>query len=1175
MTDQLEAQDDPCGVDALLDIIPEPGVRIDATWTITYLNRAARQLWGQLVTVGTDLRAHPLLQQLTTPTGRPVTLAASPLADTLDQGVSQQDLEFVLWLPKQEPRQIRISSTPVRRAGTVYGAILIVQPITTYSDLRAEAAVHNRTLQALNDLATQLQRINTVGAVCEAALDGMLPIIEATRGFVMLTDDTRRVFHMHSVRNVSDETVQLADNISYDVPSANNTSRQSHDITIVHPEQAAPVSQTILSIEGVQTAVTVPLLHDARVIGVLSYLVESYRDLTGDERAVLRTGATYIADALERARLYEQAEAERARLARILEQLPVGLYIAEGEATPRTLRWTFINEIAQRQLSAPSISAGVVSETFSVYYPDGRPYREEDLPVQYALWSGECVVEQEMVFRYHNGEERTFSATTSFLRTTGDTHEVVEVLQDITERKRLEEQVRRQAATTQAEYERLATVIANIDISLALLDARGHIQLVNDTWLRRRSETRERVLGRRYADLTDNPTVASTQPAVDRVLTTGEPTVVHDFLIPGAAPAPDIYTDWSILPLRAPDGAITGALNISVDVTEKVQIRREIEAQRTLLETTLEAAPVGIALLDREMHLINFNSAWATMVGYEAAEHPGQPIHQFGPQAEMHRTFYAQALEGATVSDDNVAYPRPDGTTRYYNIRYQPVRNPAGRIIGVISTTVDVTDAVQAHQALEIQQARTASIIADSPIGLSFFDRDMRVLTLNAEYARIAHFDLAGAVGQVLYDLAPGTEGRRALHERVLAGEPVDEDNVAYQYPGEETRYYDIRYRPVRREDGAITGILSAVTDVTDKVLAQQELEAQSGLMETMVAATPIGIAFFDRAMRAISLNVEWARMTGMDFATARGQHLYEALPTMREQEAAHQRALGGEAVDLDDVRYYLPGYEHPRHYEVHFRPIWDKDGAIAGILSAVSDVTARHEIDQQKDEFIALASHELKTPVTSIKGYAQSGLRTATKSGDERLMRTLRVIDEQSNRLTRLINELLDVSRTQNNTLSLYAEPFDLRRLVHEVVTNQQLTAPDFTLTVSLPSLPTPVNADAQRIEQVLVNLVQNAIKYSGESQRVDVSVTADGDEAITTVRDFGVGIPLDQQLQVFNRFFRASNVSSRHYSGLGLGLFIAHGIIERHGGRMWLQSVEGTGSTFSFALPLLDNTP
>ena len=237
----------------------------------------------------------------------------------------------------------------------------------------------------------------------------------------------------------------------------------------------------------------------------------------------------------------------------------------------------------------------------------------------------------------------------------------------------------------------------------------------------------------------------------------------------------------------------------------------------------------------------------------------------------------------------------------------------------------------------------------------------------------------------------------------------------------------------------------------------------------------------------------------------------------------------------------------------------------------AANDITQRHEIDQQKDEFIALASHELKTPVTAIKGYAQSGLRAAVKLEDERLMRTLRVIDEQSNRLTRLINELLDVSRTQNNTLSLYAEPFDLRRLADEVVHNLQLTAPDFALDLQLPTVPTPVNADRQRIEQVLVNLVQNAIKYSGPSERVEVSIAVEGDEVITRVRDFGVGIPLDQQTQVFDRFFRARNVSARHYSGLGLGLFIVRGIIERHGGRIWLQSVEGAGSTFAFALPRL----
>jgi signal transduction histidine kinase len=121
------------------------------------------------------------------------------------------------------------------------------------------------------------------------------------------------------------------------------------------------------------------------------------------------------------------------------------------------------------------------------------------------------------------------------------------------------------------------------------------------------------------------------------------------------------------------------------------------------------------------------------------------------------------------------------------------------------------------------------------------------------------------------------------------------------------------------------------------------------------------------------------------------------------------------------------------------------------------------------------------------------------------------------------------------------------------------------------MPDEPVMVGADRQRIEQVLTNLVQNAIKYSSDTKRIEIACRVEGDEVVTSVHDYGVGIPAAQQSRVFQRFFRASNVSTSNYSGLGLGLFISHGIITRHGGRMWLESAEGQGSTFYFALPLV----
>jgi signal transduction histidine kinase len=244
-------------------------------------------------------------------------------------------------------------------------------------------------------------------------------------------------------------------------------------------------------------------------------------------------------------------------------------------------------------------------------------------------------------------------------------------------------------------------------------------------------------------------------------------------------------------------------------------------------------------------------------------------------------------------------------------------------------------------------------------------------------------------------------------------------------------------------------------------------------------------------------------------------------------------------------------------------------------------EIAERTRLEKQKDEFIAVASHELRTPLTTVKGYTNLALRTVRDLGDERLTRLLTIASEKTDVLARLIDEMLDVSRIENNMLSLDCQSFDLVDLVKQIVSSMELVATDFDFHLSAPSHPVTVNADRQRIEQVITNLLENGIKYTGKGspaeQEIDITVTTQDGEVITAVRDHGVGIPAEQQSQVFSRFFRASNVATSYYSypGMGLGLFIAHNIIQRHHGRIWVDSVERDGSTFSFALPLEDAAP
>lgn len=278
--------------------------------------------------------------------------------------------------------------------------------------------------------------------------------------------------------------------------------------------------------------------------------------------------------------------------------------------------------------------------------------------------------------------------------------------------------------------------------------------------------------------------------------------------------------------------------------------------------------------------------------------------------------------------------------------------------------------------------------------------------------------------------------------------------------------------------------------------------------------------------------------------------------------------------MDKEDIRDYAAELKckdgSVKHVLVQSNGLWE-DERFVHTRCFIRDMTEQKLIEQRKDDFMALIAHELKTPLTAVKGYSQYALRVMSNLGtaDDRVVRMLQTVVAKSDFLNELINDMLSVSRMEHDELPLRIEKFDLTRLVEEVVDDARLSEPTFEITYNVENDPVVVNADRQRIEQVISNLVNNAIKYSGDSRKIEIAVSTKDNEVVTLVRDYGMGIPADQQEQLFKRFFRANNVNSLHRSGLGLGLYLAHGIIHRHDGRMWLESREGEGSTFYFTIP------
>lgn len=239
----------------------------------------------------------------------------------------------------------------------------------------------------------------------------------------------------------------------------------------------------------------------------------------------------------------------------------------------------------------------------------------------------------------------------------------------------------------------------------------------------------------------------------------------------------------------------------------------------------------------------------------------------------------------------------------------------------------------------------------------------------------------------------------------------------------------------------------------------------------------------------------------------------------------------------------------------------------ISTLIRVFSDLLFQiRENERRKDEFIGIASHELKTPLTNVKGYLELLKSIEDRQPNQQMVERAFI---NAKKLEKLVGDLLDVSKIQTGQLELNLSTFDLDELIRETIISTQMLAKDRTITFAAGSGAT-IKADRQRIEQVLLNLLSNAVKYSGEASPIQVSAMTVNKEIMVEVMDFGPGVPAEEEGAIFSRFYRAKGMS-QHISGFGLGLYICRDIIHRHNGRIWVQNRKD-GASFFFQLPVSD---
>ena len=361
---------------------------------------------------------------------------------------------------------------------------------------------------------------------------------------------------------------------------------------------------------------------------------------------------------------------------------------------------------------------------------------------------------------------------------------------------------------------------------------------------------------------------------------------------------------------------------------------------------------------------------------------------------------------------------------------------------------------------------------------------------------------------------------------------------------------------------------------------AMDELETERRRLEALVESSPVGVMVVDAATRTFaSVNQEAERILGMSPEPGSTLVRYHEVAIYRrtdgQQYESRERPLAraldrGEVVRAEEILFDLPDGRRVTTL-VNATPIYSDDGEIVSAIAVIQDMTPLEEIERLRNEFLAMVSHELRTPLTTIKGCTSVALGSASPLDISELLQYFRMIDEQSDHLRDLVNNLLDMTRIEAGALSVTPKPTDVKTLIDEAKTAFLRRGARHNVEVVLdPNLPL-IAADGRRMTQVLDNLLSNASKYSTESSTIRVTGSRDGIFVAISVTDEGRGVPSEQLARLFKKFSRLDDGrSDQRIAGEGLGLAICKGLVEAHGGRIRAESGgEERGTRITFTVP------
>lgn len=587
----------------------------------------------------------------------------------------------------------------------------------------------------------------------------------------------------------------------------------------------------------------------------------------------------------------------------------------------------------------------------------------------------------------------------------------------------------------------------------------------------------------------------------------------------------------------------------------------------------LQALPVAIYTCDNDGYIRLYNKAavelWGRtpVIGQDQWCGSWKIFNTDGSPLPLDECPMAIALkEGRKVEHVEIVVEKPNGERRIIAPFPEPLFDEFGKKIGAINMLLDITD----KKASENDTAWLAAIVRSSDDAIISKTLDGIITSWNPAAEKLFGYTAEEMIGESITRLIPEDRLNEEtfIVERIRKGALVDHFQTKRKTRDRGLIDISLTISPIKDKKGRITGASKIARDITRNKLEEEASRQNERYLHELANAMSQLVWISGPNGNVRYFNERIAEYTGME-KLPDGTWSWEGLIHPDDLSSTVTGWLSSVAANSDFVmEHRIQTKKGYRWHLTRIIPYKDELGKVSKWIGTATDIDDIKQIALRKDDFLSVASHELRTPITSIKAYSQLLLNTYKDSNDGFLNSALAKLEIQANKMAKLVNDFLKLSKIESGRLQLNKKTFCINNLVNEIAEDIQLVSVNHRIIVRQSEV-AMVMADRERIAQVITNFLNNAVKYSPGAEEVSVDIKITGNKVKVSVSDKGIGIKPDEHQKIFERFYRAESNTNISFSGFGIGLYISAEIINRHQGEIGVHSEEGKGSTFYFILP------